>query len=201
MASKAYHSHPRLIQLAIKYALPEFVIPAVSKLVDTLLRDFTPADLECLGLSVYHIITCTKEALTKEACLLSAFPPPFPKDLSWDCHKHDQCIAMRKQVWWTVIGCSLLHPYRPMCIIPQNIITLVDSTQFLGITPSCKKDILVRLEESTGSLNAKDRFIDSATTNILSLLNPNYSIPIAFPFPLKQNLALFNLDLCTCNLL
>ena len=140
------HMQPaRRIELARMFSIHDWIRPAMSALLNTELVNLGDADQQRLGQKVYSILAKARERLERERKLVAAMPPPMSIAESWECHSHDQCRTVWKDVWWRVIAREILHPTKPLAF--SEAPDFIARTDFRGMTPSCKQDMVVEVRE------------------------------------------------------
>lgn len=164
------HMQPaRRIELARMFSIHDWVRPAMSALLKTELVNLGDADQQMLGQKVYSTLAKARERLERERKLVAAMPPPMDIAESWECHSHDQCRAVWKDVWWRVIAKEVLHPTKPLPF--SEAPDLVARTDFKGMTPSCKEDMVavVRAKGFQGEAGILDGCVNAVVAYHRSL--------------------------------
>jgi hypothetical protein len=151
------------LEIAVEYRVPQWLSPAIKGLMDVPLRSLTDVDATRLGLKVYSIIARAKEMLEAERRLIAAFPPPLSDDTafrSWTCADHGTCRRVWRNVWWSSIARTILHPNNPLPL--EDGITCILTTPFSGMTDECKGDKVLEMTAAGGLNRTELQIVDGA---------------------------------------
>ncbi|KAK7027076.1 hypothetical protein R3P38DRAFT_2527283 [Favolaschia claudopus] len=109
-----YLSPSRRLELAGKFAIPDWVRPAVRRILDGKLSQLKDDDICAMGWKVYSMLVNAMEMLGEETRRTALVPPGMIKDPSIQCTDHTSCQSIWPKLWFDKIGRDLLHPKTPM---------------------------------------------------------------------------------------
>lgn len=120
-----------------------------------------------VGFCPYTILAKAKEVMEMEQKKISAVPPSVPMFPAWnvDCNSHQRCRSVWRDVWVRTVWRELLHPTSPMRFDCQEIIDLVNKTEFPEMTQGCKEE-MVGIIQDVGLQGSQ--IVDEAVEAIVS---------------------------------
>ncbi|KAJ7936584.1 hypothetical protein B0H13DRAFT_2303631 [Mycena leptocephala] len=133
------------LKLSDIFAIPDWVRPAVKKILSDNLSRLTDDDLRAIGWKVYSMLVKAKEIQDAETRRIAFVPPTMAKDPSWECQNHASCLSVWPKVWFEKIGRELLHPDIPMRL--TDIAAMVGNEETLRhprLCEPCRSDMAVQ---------------------------------------------------------
>lgn len=155
----------RMLDLARRFAIHEWVGPAVKELVPQC-GCFTSAEADLIGSVTLNIMFCAYRALQDERLRISHTPPTLATavELSYgQCNDHRGCHKVLRESWWTVVGKKVLHPTNPMAL--HAIGAHLDTQPFHGMTRKCQEDMVNRWTANTFQ---EDGILEGAVAGVLA---------------------------------
>lgn len=138
---------PRRLEIARMYSIPDWVRPAVRRLLACPLGDLTDAEMNQIGIKVYSLLVQGRERMEAEMRWVAQVPPEMVKDHSWRCTDNKVCASAFKDFWWNKIGRKLLHPSVPSDY--TQIPDLIQKTSnWNGLHPECKLEMERKTRET-----------------------------------------------------
>ncbi|KAJ7722829.1 hypothetical protein B0H16DRAFT_1311261 [Mycena metata] len=128
----------RLVQLAGMFDIPDWVGPAVTKILEDKVTTLSTDDTSALGLRVYTMLVKAQSLLEVETRRIAFVPPAIAKDPSWQCKNHASCRATWPKVWFEKIGKRLLHAANPLQLKDIKMEVL---RQSFGLSDFCELDV------------------------------------------------------------
>ncbi|KAJ7843701.1 hypothetical protein B0H13DRAFT_2364665 [Mycena leptocephala] len=104
------------LQLAIRYAIAEWINPAFRRLIHTPLSSLSSAQIEQLGFHVYVILAKTQSKITTHRILCALTVPPVEHGQT--CDDHTACNKSWAHAWW---GESIKHAQKILHQLPSII--------------------------------------------------------------------------------
>jgi hypothetical protein len=129
----------RMLELAQKYSIHEWVLPAVKMILRRKISDFTEQDIARVGLKVYTLLVKGRECIDIEIRRTANVEPEMETDPSWKCTNHELCLKTWKRIWWNIIGRKMLHPDYPMTT--AEILYEIQQLKVKGLTIQCRDDM------------------------------------------------------------
>lgn len=157
----------RMLEMALFFSIPQWVGPAVTKLLDISILTHDEGQVMRFGRG-FSYLAKGREMLMIERLRMGHFAPPVPEVPGLGCLSHEQCKAAWTNVWFKQIARDLLHPIAPLKF--DDAISHITATSFLGMTESCKEAAIVALILSD-KFGVQRTIAESATAAILKAYN------------------------------
>ena len=153
--------HCRLISLSIEYNIDKLFIYAFKRLVKARLDDLTPDEHAMLHLHLWAAILKAQSTLQIHRRIVACESPAINHVA--DCLDTDNCSLDWHQLWWNVMGCSLLdgrnpQPYKDAV---QRFEQTVLTNKIGKIFPECLCSVMATIRDEA-AFNQEDEFIDCA---------------------------------------
>jgi hypothetical protein len=104
------------LELARLYSIPQWIAPAICKIILLSLVNITDTEAAQMGFKVYTIIARAKEVIEQEHRALAAYPPSLLIAPSFSCSvcSHSRCKEAWSGSWWKKVAHAILHPMNPL---------------------------------------------------------------------------------------
>lgn len=154
----------RMLELALRFSIPGWVGPAVTKLMDIPLVTHDHLQVQRIG-DGFEYVAKARELLMSERLCMGALAFPVPANPGADFQNHARCHKVWTDIWFKHIARELLHPVTPLSF--DNAITHISMMDFTGMTASCKAETISQIILSD-RFGAQRRITESAISAILN---------------------------------
>jgi hypothetical protein len=129
----------RRLELARLYSIPQWIAPAIRKIIPLLLANITDTEAAQMGFKVYTIIAQVKEVIEQERQALAAYPPSLLVAPSFSCsvRSHSRCKEAWSGFWWKKVARAILHPMNPLPLT-QVLQLIVEAPLPEGMNITCR---------------------------------------------------------------
>ncbi|KAJ7833580.1 hypothetical protein B0H13DRAFT_2370351 [Mycena leptocephala] len=158
------------LQLAIRYAIAEWINPAFRRLIHTPLSSLSSAQIEQLGFHVYVILAKTQSKITTHRILCALTVPPVEHGQT--CDDHTACNKSWAHAWWGEsikhgVAVALIHPnHVPAQKILHQLPSIITSWHMLE---ECRSQTVRSLAVSPSRLLQEEGIIMAAIEELKKL--------------------------------
>jgi hypothetical protein len=158
------------LQLAIRYAITEWINPAFRCLIYAPLSSLTSAQIEQLGFHAYVILAKTQSKITTHRILCALTVPPVEHGET--CDDHTACNKSWAHAWWGEsikhgVAVALIHPnHVPAQKIIHQLPNIITSWHMLE---ECRRQTVRSLAVSPSRLLQEEGIIMAAIEELKKL--------------------------------
>ena len=123
------------LYLGVTYHINHWIRPAFFSLLTTplpIIRNQVPI----LGMEIFVVLMCAKDAVDTERRLLCLAPPLIHDPPYHPCASREICEKIWKEIWSKKVTKRLLHPNEP--ILVESLPTYIGGLTLKGMSPECQ---------------------------------------------------------------
>lgn len=161
----------RLISLALKFNIKEFLPHAFERLISARINDVSDDECHAVGPIVWNTMFKVKERLDIHRRIIACEAPPMVH--AGTCTKQKRCEEDWKQLWWNGMGRFLLDGRNPQPY--KDAVEWFEKLDIGEINPDCWKAVLFTVKGQS-AFDHERKLISHTANNLIKYLivEPNF---------------------------
>lgn len=161
-------SPARSLELALFYSIPQWIEPAIAKMMDIPVATYQLEQIASFG-QAFIFLAKAREMVGLQRLHMGYTAPPVFLGFGHSCDTHAMCLKAWDEFWLKVVARDILHPVTPLRF--DKICEYLTNLDIPGMNPVCKEDTIVSLVISDKMTSSYNLIVDGAVAGIKKAYN------------------------------